>query len=116
MLNEKGSIQFNLDIILEALNALASSSTEQLAINEQGLEHIDDVFDPLPLDYLTSLEEKGLVTATFVNKFKELYEEIDQTVGHLSLKEDDAFIEQNNNQLQQWRETAKELLASIKKS
>ena len=84
-------------IIREGLNALASSSTQQLALNKNGLPNLDDVFDPMPIDYFLGLEGIKVVSSNFAKKYDHLYKAIEQSVGNLEWQEQDLFIKQNNN-------------------
>lgn len=113
MVTETEQTQFNLTIIRESLTALASPRDKQLALNKQGLRHLDDVFDPLPLDYLPWLEDKNIVTPSFAKEFRKLHDQIERSIGHLEWQAEDVFIEQNNRDLQKWRLSAKKLLEDI---
>jgi len=114
MINAIEQTHFNITIIREGLSALASPSDKQLTLNKQGLEYLDDIFDPMPLDYLPWLEKQKIITPNFTSKFKNLYLTIEQSIGHLDRQEEDKFISQNSLELQQWREIAKMLVEDIK--
>ena len=107
-------IEYNVKILREALLGLSSSGDEQLHLNKDGLEHLEDVFDPMPLDFLPWLEESGVVSSSFSRSFRELYSDIDQTVGHLDWKDQDEFIASNGKALQEWRVRSKILLDQLR--
>lgn len=107
-------IEYNIKLLREALNGLSSSSDEQLRMNKDGLEHLDDVFDPMPLDFLPWLEESGVVSLSFSREFRELYSDIDQTIGHLDWKDQDEFIANDDKRLQEWRVRSKVLLDKLR--
>ena len=113
MVTETEQTQFNLAIVRESLTALASPSEEQLSLNKKGLRYLDEVFDPMPLDYLPWLEEKNIITPSFVMEYRKLHDQIERSIGHLEWQAEDAFIKKNNRDLQKWRLCAKNLLEAI---
>ena len=113
MVTDTQQTHFNLIVICEGLKAIASSSEVQLLLNKKGLVHLEDVFDPMPLDYISWLEDKNEISANFASQFRRLYEEMESELGHLELHEQDAFISQNNQELQHWRKIAGNLLGEI---
>ncbi|MCU7932535.1 MAG: hypothetical protein KZQ90_17190 [Candidatus Thiodiazotropha sp. (ex Codakia rugifera)] len=80
MVTDTEQLQFNFTIICEGLNSIACSSDEQLKLNKKGLTHLDAVFDPMPMDYLSWLEDKNEITPEFAFKLRNLYEHIESTV------------------------------------
>ncbi len=113
MVTEAEQVQFNFTIIREGLKAIASENEEQLLLSRHGLEHLDDVFDPMPLDYLSFMEEKNAISTFLALRIRELYRKVNQSIGHLEWKEQDAFISQNTKELQQWRQIAQGLLSEL---
>ncbi len=113
MVTEAEQTRFNFAVIREGLNAIASPSVEQLLLNKKGLEYLDDVFDPMPLDCLPWLIEKNVISQSFAMQFRDLYQHIEKSVGHLEWQEEDAFIEKRERELEHWREVAKYLLGEL---
>ena len=113
MVTETEQTYFNLTIVCEGLNSLASSSDVQLSLNRKGLVHLDDVFDPMPLDYLPWLEENNTISCGFASKLRDLYDKIDNVVGDMEWQEKDEYISNNTVELQQWRQVAVQLLSEI---
>jgi DNA-binding XRE family transcriptional regulator len=113
MVTESEQTKFNLTILREGLNAIGSSSAEQLLLNKKGLEHLDDVFDPMPLDYLPWLEDKNEISQSFSKQVRDLYQKIENSVGHLEWQEVDTFIAKDGSDVEQWRELAKYLIGEL---
>ncbi|MCU7806896.1 MAG: hypothetical protein KZQ73_03380 [Candidatus Thiodiazotropha sp. (ex Semelilucina semeliformis)] len=113
MVTDTQQTQFNLAIIREGLTAIASESDEQLSLINNGLKYLDSVFDHMPLDYLNWLEERNEIDSIFSAQFRDLYEQIAESIGHLEWKEEDVFIKNNGDQLKQWRQSASRLLGAI---
>ncbi|GAB3102090.1 hypothetical protein G8770_10820 [Aestuariicella hydrocarbonica] len=105
--------KYNVMILREALNALATTTEEQLRLNKEGLAYLDDIFDTMPLDFLPWLEECGVVGSKFANDFRELYGEIDSTLSQMSWEEEDDFIKSNCESLREWRVKANTLLGQL---
>jgi hypothetical protein len=113
MVTEAEQTRFNFAVIREGLNAIASPSIEQLLLNKKGLEYLDDVFDPMPLDYLPWLIEKNEISQSFAIQFRGLYQNIEKSIGHLEWQEEDAFIKKDEKELENWRKVAKCLLGEL---
>lgn len=113
MVTEAKQVQFNFTILREGLKAIASESKEQLLLNNHALDHLEDVFDPMPMDYLPSIEEENAISRSFASQMRELYRQINQSIGHLEWQKQEAFISQNNRELQQWRQIAQSLFFEL---
>jgi hypothetical protein len=53
MVTEIGQTQFNFNVICEGLRSIAATREEQLSLNKEGLTYLDDIFDPMPLEYVS---------------------------------------------------------------
>ena len=105
--------EFNLKIINEGLVAISASFEEQVVMNDEGLIYLDDVFDPMPLDYLTWLEEQNEISSEFANEFRNLYNRINKKIDHLSWQKVDVLISSNDPELKFWRKIARQLLDQL---
>jgi len=112
-MTDSEQVKYNVAIIREGLNAIASPSDKQLALNKKGLVYLDDVFDPMPLDYLPWLIEMGKVSESFGGQVKDLYQLIDDKIGFLEWKEEDDFLASNGKDLRNWRKVAEVLLREL---
>ena len=112
-MNQDLRANFNIEVVREGLNSISSSSDEMLRLNSSGLVHLDDVFDPMPLDYIQYLQDAGVVTVSFVDRFRRLYKAILSTTDNMSDDDIDAFIALDTETITKWRILAKELLAEV---
>ena len=113
MASKMEQTEFSLTVLREGLTAISSDPEKQLSLHKDGMEYLDDVFDPMPLNYLPWLEESGNVKPDIANEIRCLYANIEKAIGHLGWQEEDTFIAKNNNKLQAWRETAAKLVNNL---
>lgn len=113
MVKESDQTAFNLRIIRESLESLTASSNEQLLLNKSGLTHLDDIFDPMSLDYLPWLIEKEVVDPIFDLEFRELFKRITLVTKHFEWHEEGEFIVSNDTERQEWRAIAGNLLDTL---
>ena len=113
MVSKMEQTEFNLAVLREGLSAIASEPEKQLSLHKGGMKYLDDIFDPMPLDYLPWLEEVGEIKPFISNEIRCLYANIEKAIGHLEWQEDDAFIIKNKNELKAWRETATKLVGAL---
>jgi hypothetical protein len=113
MVAESEQTKFNLTILREGINAIGASSDEQLLLIKKGLEYLDNVFDPIPLDYLTWLEDNNEISQSFSKQVRDLYKKIENSVGHLEWKEVNTFIAKDSSDVERWRELAKYLIGEL---
>jgi hypothetical protein len=113
MVTESEQTKFNLTILREGINAIRSSSDEQLLLNKKGLEYLDNVFDPMPIDYLPWLEDNNEISKFFSKQVRDLYQKIENSVGHLEWQEINAFIAKDSSDVERWRELAKYLIGEL---
>jgi hypothetical protein len=78
-------------------------------MNKDGLNHLEDIFDCMPLDFLPLLEESMTLGTSFFTEFRELYRDIDKTIGNLEWYEQDQFIIEDNETMRGWRTRASAL-------
>ena len=101
---------FAVDVVREGLAAIASTSAAQLKVNREFGEHIDEIYDPIVLDYLRGLVGAGRVTADLAAEIEGLYTEIERSSAGLTWQEEDLRIERNASSVRRWREMASYLL------
>ncbi len=114
MVTEIGQTQFNFNVICEGLRAIAATREEQLSLNKEGLTYLDDIFDPMPLEYASWLEEHKEIDPSFASELRALYQEIENAVGGMGWRYQDEYISSNPAELQQLRNVAKRLMGVLK--
>lgn len=106
--------QYNLSIIREGLGALVASSTDQLRMNKDGLPNLDDIFDPMPIDYLPWLVDEQIIEQGLSSRVLKLYKEIEEETGSMNYGEEEKYISNESSKLKVWRATALKLINEFK--
>ena len=95
---------------------MSTNSEDQLRLNDPNtstLEHLDEVFDVIPLDYLGYLVEIGVIDTLTADEIKALYERVEFITAELSWREEDELIRKDGGVIQGMRRKAAELLSRI---
>ncbi len=103
-------IEFNIAVILDGLRALSAPKELQLKINKHFGEHVDDIFDPMPMIYVPYLITEGVITQSVGQLLKDLYDDIEVKFDSLHHSVQDRLIEMDDVSIIQLRARAKRVL------
>jgi hypothetical protein len=107
------TIDERIQVVIDALSAIAASPEDKQYINYHFVLAIDEVFDNEPLDWIPALVTDGALSENIANAINLLYQEINDFTKNMTTEEEDKFIKNNGHPLPAWSSRALEILTAM---